>query len=180
MSTDLSTNLKSAANFFLAQPLTMSPPPCSCFEDGVQRVRSSICLSGSKLNAGKVQQTTQILSRGKLVCTVHWMAQINILRTLTYLFKYLYMGPTVSTYNRDLIVKDFEHVSGNSLTGPSCVCHLMGVSLSRNLSVLECNIPHLKDKFLPALKTIMICVEAVALQILISSNLYANFEMSHA
>lgn len=83
------------------------------------------------------------------------------------------------TYNRDLIVKDFEHVSGNSLTGPSCVCHLMGVSLSRNLSILECNIPHLKDKFLPAIKTIIICVEVVALKKLISSSLYANFKMPY-
>jgi len=71
-------------------------------------------------------------------------------------------------------VKDFEQVSGNSLTGPSCVCHLTGVSLSQNLSILECNIPHLKEKFLPALKTI-ICVEVVALKKLISSSLYANF-----
>jgi len=98
------------------------------------------------------------------------MARISILRTLTYLFKYSFLGPTVPTYNRDLIVKDFEQVSGNSLTGPSCVCHPTGVSLSQNLSVLECNIPHLKDKFLPSLKTIITCVEVVALKKLISSN----------
>jgi hypothetical protein len=55
----------------------------------------------------------------------------------------------------------------------------MGVSLSRNLSILECNIPHLKDKFLPALKTIIICVEVVVLKKLISSSLYANFKMPH-
>ena len=83
------------------------------------------------------------------------------------------------TYNRDLIVKDLEQFSGNSLTGPSCVCHFTGVSLSQNLSILECNIPHLKDKFLPAFKTIITCAEAVALKKLISSSLYANFKMFH-
>jgi len=121
-------------------------------------------------------QTTQILSRERLVCTVHWTAKISILRTLTYLFKYSYMRPTVSTYNRDLMVKDFEEVSGNSLTGPSFVCHLTGVSLSQNLSILEYNIPHRKDTFFPALKTIMIRDEAVALKKLISSHLYANLK----
>lgn len=83
------------------------------------------------------------------------------------------------TYNRDRIVKDFELVSGNSLTGPSCVCNLTGVSLSQNLSILECNIPHLKNKFLPALKTIMISVEVVELKKLILFNLYATLKMSH-
>jgi hypothetical protein len=76
-------------------------------------------------------------------------------------------------------VKESEQVSGNSLTGPSCVCHLTGVSLSQNFSILECNILHLKDKLLPALKTIIIRVEAVALKKLISSSLYVNFKMSH-
>jgi hypothetical protein len=105
------------------------------------------------------------------------MARISILRTLTYLFTYSYLGPTVPTYNRDLIVEDFEQVYGNTLTGPSCVCHLTGVSLSYNLSILECNVPHLK--FLPALKTIIIGSGVVALKKLISSSLYANLKMPH-
>ena len=77
-------------------------------------------------------------------------------------------------------MKNCEQFSGNSLTEPSFVCHLTGVSRSQNLSILECNIPHLKDKFLPALKTIKISDEAVALKKLISSHLYANSEISHA